>query len=112
MGVVEGRYRRVYEDRQARASEGKKIRKAIPEITPADARIVVKFRAEGGYAALDDDEKERFDMLFKRYSKDSVREALGSPKRRRSERRRPNNERTMLRNMPRNLRPAKQRKRG
>jgi hypothetical protein len=61
---------------------------------------------------LSEDEKESFDMLFKRYPKDSVREALGSPKRRKNERRRVNNERTIRRNAPRNLRPVQQRKRG
>lgn len=99
-------------ERQSRASEGKAIRKQIPEIAPADARIVVKFKTEGGYAALDDDEKERFEMLFKRYPKESVREALGSPKRRRHERRRVNNERTIPRNMPSFLRPARRRNQG
>jgi hypothetical protein len=110
--VASGRYRRVDEERQVRASEGKAIRKQIPDIAPADARIVVKFKTEGGYAALDDDEKERFELLFRRYPKDSVREALGSPKRRKHDRRRVNNERTIRRNAPRNFRSVRQRKRG
>jgi hypothetical protein len=110
--VASGRYQRVDEERQIRASEGKAIRKQIPDIAPADARIVVKFKTEGGYAALDDDEKERFEMLFRRYPKESVREALGSPKRRKHERRHRNNERTILRNAPHNLRPVRQRKGG
>jgi hypothetical protein len=110
--VTSGRYQRVDEERQTRASAGKAIRKQIPDIAPADARVAVKFNTQGGYAALDDDEKERFEMLFKRYPKDSVREALGSPKRRKHDRRRVSNERTIRRNAPRNFRPVRQRKRG
>ncbi len=94
-GVREGRYEHIDQDRQARASQGQKIRKEIPEIAPRDAAVIIKFRLEGGYNALDDGEKERFDDLFKRYDKGAVREALGSPKRRSNPRRRPNNERTV-----------------
>jgi hypothetical protein len=94
-GVRAGRYERLDEDRQARASQGRKIRKEIPEIARQDAAVVIKFRLEGGYQALDDDEKERFENLFKRYDKGAVREALGSPKRRSTPRHRPNNERTV-----------------
>ena len=94
-GVREGRYEHIDQDRQARASQGQKIRKEIPEIAPRDAAVIIKFRPEGGYDALDDGEKERFDDLFKRYDKGAVREALGSPKRRSNPRRRPNNERTV-----------------
>jgi hypothetical protein len=83
-GVRAGRFR--YDDataeRQRHASEGKRIRKEIPEIVPRDAAIIVKFNTEGGYEALTDVEKERFHDLFKRYPKDAVREALGSPGRR------------------------------
>ena len=93
----EGRYEHIDQDRQARASQGQKIRKEIPEIAPRDAAIIIKFRLEGGYDVLDDDEKERFENLFKRYDKDSVREALGSPKRRSNPQRRPNNERAVTR---------------
>jgi hypothetical protein len=103
-GVRQGRYEHVNADQQARASEGKAIRRKIPEIAPKDAAVIVKFRVEGGYAALDDDEQERFEMLFKRYPKDSVREALGSPSKRRSARRRSNNERTLRR--PKDRRPG------
>jgi hypothetical protein len=94
-GVREGRFEYVDEDRQARASQGRKIRREIPEIAPQDAAVVIKFRLEGGYDALDDDEKERFENLFKRYDKGAVREALGSPKRRSNPRRRSNKERSV-----------------
>jgi hypothetical protein len=94
-GVREGRYEHIDQDRQARASQGQKIRKEIPEIAKRDAAIIIKFRLEGGYDGLDDDEKERFENLFKRYDKDSVREALGSPKRRSSPRGRSNSERAV-----------------
>ncbi len=84
-GVRGGRYR--YDEktveRQRHAFEGKKVKKEIPEIAPRDAAIIVKFNTEGGYDALTDDEKERFHNLFKRYPAGSVREVLGSPKRRR-----------------------------
>jgi hypothetical protein len=99
-GVIERRYRYAderTETRQRHATVGREIRKEIPEITPADAAIIVKFRTEGGYEALTDEEKERFDRLFKRYPKESVREALGSPAKRRSARRKRNNERTIWR---------------
>jgi hypothetical protein len=102
-GVREGRYEHIDEDRQARASQGRKIRKEIPEIAPRDAAVVIKFRLEGGYDALDDDEKERFENLFRRYDKGAVREALGSPKRRSNPRRRPNNERAVRRAPRRNI---------
>jgi hypothetical protein len=83
-GVKIGRYR--YDERtaerQRRATIGKEIRKEIPEVAPRDATLMVKFKAEGGYHALDEDEKERFHKLFERYPASSVREILGSPKRR------------------------------
>ena len=96
-GVKEGRYEYVDEDRQARASQGRNLRREIPEIARRDAAVVIKFRLEGGYEALDDDEKERFESLFRRYDKGAVREALGSPKRRSNLRHRPNNERGIRR---------------
>jgi hypothetical protein len=71
-------------ERQRRASAGKLVKKEIPEIARRDAALIVKYNIDGGYDQLTDDEKDRFHDLFKRYPKDAVREALGSPRSRRT----------------------------
>jgi hypothetical protein len=62
-------------ERQRRASAGKLIK---------NAALIVKYNIDGGYDQLTDDEKDQFHDLFKRYPKDAVREALGSPRSRRT----------------------------
>jgi hypothetical protein len=121
-GVVEKRYS--YADaktklRQSHAAMSLEIRRELlagnpgmrpGEIDPADVALAIKFR-EQGYDEMNDDEKRRFHRMFERYSSPSVREALGSPKRRRSSRRRstPTRTRDMKRRPTR--RQAKGRKR-
>jgi hypothetical protein len=70
------------EGRQFRAQEGRAIRKEIPEVARRDAKLMIKTKMQGGYDALGDEEKERFHHLFKQYPASSVREILGSPRRR------------------------------
>jgi hypothetical protein len=74
-------------ERQRRVSAGKLVKSEIPEITRRDAALIVKYNIDGGYNQLDEDEQVQFHELFKRYPKDAVREALGSPSRRRDMRR-------------------------
>jgi hypothetical protein len=74
-------------ERQRRVSAGKLVKAEIPEITRRDAALIVKYNIDGGCERLDEDEQVQFHELFKRYPKDAVREALGSPSRRRSMRR-------------------------
>jgi hypothetical protein len=83
-GVKQGRFRYdpATEARQFRAKEGRAIRKEIPEVAQRDAKIMIKAKMQGGYEALSKEEKERFYFLFKRYPTSSVREILGSPRRR------------------------------
>lgn len=67
-----------YETRQARsAGEGRFVRRYISEIAPNHLRLISKWH-EAGYNALTDKEKETFGKLFKLYSRDAVRQALGS----------------------------------
>jgi hypothetical protein len=83
-GVKQGRFRydAATEGRQFRAQEGRAIRKEIPEVARRDAKLMIKTKMQGGYDALGDEEKERFHHLFERYPASSVREILGSPRRR------------------------------
>jgi hypothetical protein len=83
-GRLQGRFRydAVTEARQFRAQEGRAIRKEIPEVARCDAKLMIKTKMHGGYDALGDEEKERFHLLFKLYPASSVREILGSPRRR------------------------------
>jgi hypothetical protein len=67
-----------YETRQARnAGEGRFVRGYLPQIAPKHLRLINKWR-EDGYNGLTDKEKETFGKLFKVYSRDAVRQALGS----------------------------------
>jgi hypothetical protein len=83
-GVKQGRFRydAATQGRQFRANEGRTIRKEIPEVARRDAKLMIKTKLQGGYDALGDEEKERFHHLFERYPASSVREILGSPRRR------------------------------
>ena len=83
-GVKQGRFRydAATEGRQFRAQQGRAIRKEIPEVARRDAKLMIKTKMQGGYDALGDEEKERFHHLFERYPASSVREILGSPRRR------------------------------
>jgi hypothetical protein len=67
-----------YETRQARsAGEGRFVRGYLPQIAPKHLRLINKWH-EVGYNGLTDKEKENFGKLFKLYSRDAVRQALGS----------------------------------
>jgi hypothetical protein len=67
-----------YETRQARsAGEGRLVRRYLPQIAPNHLRLINK-KHEVGYNGLTDKEKETFGKLFKMYSRDAVRQALGS----------------------------------
>jgi hypothetical protein len=67
-----------YETRQARsAGEGRFVRGYLPQIAPKHLRLINKWH-EDGYNGLTDKEKETFGKLFKMYSRDAVRQALGS----------------------------------
>jgi hypothetical protein len=67
-----------YETRQARsAGEARFVRGFLPQIAPKHLRIINKWHEEG-YNGLTDKEKETFRRLFKLYSRDALRQALGS----------------------------------
>jgi hypothetical protein len=64
--------------KQARsAKEGRFVRRYISEIAPNHLRLINKWHEEG-YEGLTDKEKVAFGKLFKLYSRDAVRQALGS----------------------------------
>jgi hypothetical protein len=64
--------------KQARAAkEGRFVRRYISEIAPKHLRLINKWN-ENGYNGLTDKEKVAFGKLFKQYSRDAVRQALGS----------------------------------
>ena len=64
--------------KQARAAkEGRFVRGFISEIAPKHLRLINKWHEEG-YEGLTDKEKVAFGRLFKLYSRDAVRQALGS----------------------------------
>jgi hypothetical protein len=63
--------------RQTNARNSRFIRGYLPDVAPKDKAVALKFyrvRYDGLSAA----EKDRFKSLFKRYSADHVRQALGS----------------------------------
>jgi hypothetical protein len=67
-----------YETRQARAaSEGRFVRGYLPHISPRHLRLINK-KHEVGYNGLTDKEKAEFGRMFKLYSRDALRQALGS----------------------------------
>lgn len=55
-----------------------KIRKEIPHIAPRDARLIDDKRTLG-YNSFNAEQKKSFRELFKRYEREKVLEALGSP---------------------------------
>jgi hypothetical protein len=64
--------------KQARsAKEGRFVRQYVSQIAPKDLRLINKWHEEG-YEGLTDKEKVAFGRLFKRYSRDAMRQALGS----------------------------------
>jgi hypothetical protein len=64
--------------KQARsAKDGRFVRRYISEIAPKHLRLINKWHEEG-YEGLTDKEKVAFGKLFKQYSRDAVRQALGS----------------------------------
>jgi hypothetical protein len=74
--VKQGRIK--YETPQARsAGEGRFVRGYIPQIAPKHLRLINK-KHEVGYNGLTDKEKQNFGKLFKIYSRDALRQALGS----------------------------------
>jgi hypothetical protein len=67
-----------YETRQARsAAEGRFVRGYLPQISPKHLRLINKWH-EVHYNGLTDREKAEFGKLFKLYSRDALRQALGS----------------------------------
>jgi hypothetical protein len=67
-----------YATKQARsAGEARFVRRYIPEIAPKDLKVMTKWY-EGRYKALSSKEQETFRNIFSRYSRDAVRQALGS----------------------------------
>jgi hypothetical protein len=75
--------RLAYRTSQAKeATEFKKfakyVRSEVDGITLPDLRLIRKKETEG-WNDLDDDEREQFGMLFKRYSRSQILAALGSP---------------------------------
>jgi hypothetical protein len=64
--------------KQARsAKKGRFVRQYISEIAPKHLRLINKWH-EDGYNGLTDKEKETFGKLFTLYSRDAMRQALGS----------------------------------
>jgi hypothetical protein len=67
-----------YATKQTRsAGEARFVRRYIPEIAPEDLKVMTK-RYEGRYKSLSSKEQETFRNVFSRYSRDAVRQALGS----------------------------------
>jgi len=63
--------------RQMNARNSRFIRGYLPEIAPKDKQIALKFYRVR-YDGLSPTEKRRFGEMFRRYSADNVRQALGS----------------------------------
>jgi hypothetical protein len=63
--------------RQTNARNSRFIREYLPEITPKDKAIALKFY-HVRYDGLSPAEKHRFSEMFRRYPADHVRQALGS----------------------------------
>jgi hypothetical protein len=59
------------------AKEGRFVRRYISEIAPQHLRLINKWHEEG-YEGMTGREKVAFGKLFKQYSRDAVRQALGS----------------------------------
>lgn len=63
--------------RQTNARNSRFIRAYLPDIAPKDKTVALRFYRVR-YDGLSRTEKDRFKSLFKRYSADHVRQALGS----------------------------------
>jgi hypothetical protein len=63
--------------RQANARDARTIRAFVPEMTPRDKALALKWHRVG-FNGLDAKEKPQFRALFRRYSADAVRQAFGS----------------------------------
>lgn len=59
------------------SKDTKFIKQFLPDVAPHDLSIMHKYY-RGGYSSLSDRDKEVFRNLFQRYSRDDVRQALGS----------------------------------
>jgi hypothetical protein len=67
-----------YATRQARsAGEACFVRQFIPQIAPKHLGVMLKWY-EDGYKSLPPKEQETFRSIFSQYSRDAVRQALGS----------------------------------
>jgi exonuclease V gamma subunit len=67
-----------YATKQARsAGEARFVRQFIPQIAPKHLSVILQWY-EGGYKSLSPKEQERFRSVFSQYSRDAVRQALGS----------------------------------
>jgi hypothetical protein len=63
--------------RQTNARNSRFIREYLPDIAPKDKAVALKFY-HVRYEGLSPAEKRRFGEMFRRYSADNVRQALGS----------------------------------
>jgi hypothetical protein len=63
--------------RQDNAKNSRFIRHLLPEITPKDKTVALKYYRTG-YGGFTADEKKRFAKMYDRYPVDDVRQALGS----------------------------------
>jgi hypothetical protein len=63
--------------RQTNARNSRFVRSYLPDIAPKDKAVALKFYRVR-YDGLSPAEKRRFGEMFRRYSADNVRQALGS----------------------------------
>jgi hypothetical protein len=67
-----------YAARQARsAGEARFVRQFIPQIAPKHLSAMLQWY-EGGYKSIPPKKQETFRSIFSQYSRDAVRQALGS----------------------------------
>jgi hypothetical protein len=67
-----------YATRQARsAGEARFVRRYLPDVAPKHLSVALKWY-EDGYNSLSPKEQETFRSTFSQYSRDAVRQALGS----------------------------------
>jgi hypothetical protein len=67
-----------YATRQARsAGEARFVRRYLPDVAPKHLSVMLKWY-EDGYKNLSTKERETFRSVFSQYSRDAVRQALGS----------------------------------
>jgi hypothetical protein len=63
--------------RQVNAAHSRTIRTFVPEITPSDKKLALKWYRDG-YKSFSDKEKRQFSAMYARYVEDNVRQAFGS----------------------------------